>query len=357
MDRRKFLHRSGGIAAISLAAPALSLASDVIELRMTMSWIKNSPGTGATAARLAKRIETLSSGRVKIKIFGAGELVSAFEVLDAVGGGTADLGHTASLFWQGKMRASAFFTSAPFGLTPQEHMVWIYHNGGQALWDELYKPFGVKPFLASNTSIGMGGWFKKQINSLDDLSGLKFRIPGLGGEVMRKLGAVPVTIAPPDIATSLSSGVVDAAEWLGPWSDLAMGLYKSAPYYYGPGFHEPNGAGEFLVNTQLWNNLPSDIKQVIETACIAEHAYSLSEINWTNPQALNKLIVEHGAIYRQYPDEVLQAAKIAAESVFDDLEEHDDITQRITRSFRQTRDTQIAWSNVSSLPFLTARSN
>ena len=357
MKRRKFLQTTGvGVAAATLA-PAMAATSETLELRMAMSWIKDSPGTGSTAARLAKRIELLSSGRIKIKIYGAGEVVSPLEVLDAVGGGVVELGHTASFFWQGKMRASAFFTAVPFGLTPQEHMLWIYHSGGQALWDELYAPFNVKPFLASNTSIGMGGWFKKEINSLDDIAGLKYRMPGLGGEVMRRLGAIAITIPPPDIAMSLASGVVDAAEWLGPWSDLAMGFYKSAPYYYGPGFHEPNGAGEFQVNRELWNSLPQDLQQIIDMACIAEHVYSLTEIDWTNPQALKKLTEEHGTMIRQFPDDVMQAAKQATEDVLDDLAAHDDITSRITQSYRQTRETQIEWSRISNLPFLKARAS
>ena len=321
-----------------------------------MSWLKNSPGTGATAERLARRIETLSGNRIRVKIFAANELVSPFEVLEAVGAGTADLGHSAAFFWQGKMRASVFFTAVPFGLVPQEHMVWIYHNGGQQLWDELYAPFNVKPFLASNTSIGMGGWFKKKIESIDDIAGLKYRMPGLGGEVFRRLGAVPVTLPPPDIAPALHSGTVDAAEWLGPWSDLAMGFYKSAPYYYGPGFHEPNGAGEFLVNRELWQSLPDDLKQVIDTACIAEHAYSVTEIDWTNPQALKKLVDEHGIQILQFPDDVIVAARAAADEVLDDLAQHDDITGRITRSYRETKETQIEWSKISSLAFLRARS-
>ncbi len=357
-ERRNFLKStSAALAASALSAPAIATASDITELRMTMSWIKNTPGTGTTAARLAQRIELLSGGRIKIKIFGAGEIVGALDVLDAVGKGTAELGHTASFFWQGKMRASAFFTAVPFGLTPQEHMLWIYHNGGQELWDELYAPFGVKPFLASNTSLGMGGWFKKPIDSLADISGLKIRMPGLGGEVFRKLGANAITIPPPEIATSLHSGLVDAAEWLGPWSDLAMGFYKSAPYYYGPGFHEPNGAGEFLINADVWNSFSDELKQIVYTACMAEHSYSLTKIDWANPIALKQLTAEHGTIIRQYPEDVLKAAKVAAEQVLDDLMAHDDITARITESYRHTRDTQIEWSKVSSLPFLKARAS
>ncbi len=353
MKRRHFLTAAGTGASALAFAPVN--ATDHLELRMTMSWIKNSPGTGATAARLAHRIEQLSGGRIKIAIFGANELVSPFEVLDAVGSGAADLGHTASFFWQGKMRASAFFTAIPFGLTPLEHMVWIYHNGGQMLWDQLYKPFRVKPFLASNTSIGMGGWFKHEIRSLDDLQGLKYRIPGFGGEVFRRLGANAINVPPPEIATSLHTGMIDAAEWLGPWSDLAMGFHKSAPYYYGPGFHEPNGAAEFLVNLNLWEQFSPETRMVIDTACMAEHAYALTEIDWANPIALAKLVEEHGVQVRQFPDEVLAAAKLIIEEILDELARSDDLTNAIVASFRQTKNSQIAWSQVSKLPFLEAR--
>ena len=355
MKRRNFLNIAASGTAFGVFGTVN--AGQSTELKMTTSWVKNSPGTGATAARLAKRIENLSNGRFKIRIFAANELVSPLAVLDAVGNGTADLGHTASFFWQGKMRASAFFTAVPFGLTPQEHTVWIYHNGGQELWDELYLPFGAKPFLASNTSIGMGGWFRKEIKSIADIKGLKYRMPGLGGEVMRRLGANAVTIPPPEIAQALHSGTIDAAEWLGPWSDLAMGFYKTTPYYYGPGFHEPNGAGEFLVNRKLWENLSADDQEIFSTACMAEHAYALAEIDRANPLALNELVGKHSVQVRQFPNDVLTAAKIATEDVLDELAALDDITGRIASSFRQTRDSQISWSNISSLPFLKARAS
>lgn len=354
MKRRKFLKAAAAGAAASAAAPA-ALSQQSIQLRMILSWIKGSPGTGAAAERLARRIESLSGGQITIKVFSVGEVVGAFDVFDAVGAGTADLGHTASFFWQGKIPASALYTAAPFGLTALEHMSWIYHDGGGELWDELYQPFGVKPLLASNTSIGMGGWFKKEINSIEDIVGLKYRMPGLGGEVMRRLGAVPISIAPPEISNSLQSGVVDAAEWLGPWADLAKGLYQSAPYYYGPGFHEPNGAAELLVNRDVWNNLSDELKQVIETACIAEHAYSLSEIESANPVALNKLVSEHKVRLRRFPDDVLSAARLAADDVFEALAETDGITARITQSYVAARNRSAQWSASSSLPFLQAR--
>ena len=246
------------------------------------------------------------------------------------------------------------YTAAPFGLTAVEHMAWIYHDNGGTLWEELYQPLGVKPLLASNTGINMGGWFKTEINSLDDLKGLQYRMPGLGGKVIRRLGGVPVTVPPPEILTSLKTGVVDAVEWVGPWADLAKGLY-AAPYYYGPGFHEPNGAAELLIKLDVWNDLPEDLKLIIESACMAEHAYSLSEIEFANPFAINKLVEEHGVKVRSFPDDLITAARTAAEEVFDDLAETNDISARIVQSYRAARDRNIQWSTNSIAPFLQAR--
>ena len=189
----------------------------------------------------------MSGGRIEISVSAAGEVVPAFEVLDAVGSGVAEMGHTASFYWQGKEPAAAFFTTVPFGLTPNEHVAWVDAGGGQALWDELYAPFGVKPFMGGNTGVCMGGWFRREIKSRDDMRGLKIRALGLGGEVYRRLGATPQTTPPAEILTCLQSGVLDAAEFVGPGSDIALGLYRVAPFYYGPGFNKPNGTGECIV--------------------------------------------------------------------------------------------------------------
>src|ERR1043166_7990214 len=180
--------------------------------------------------------------------FAAGEVVPAFEVLDPVGSGVADMGHTASFYWQGKQPAAVYFTTVPFGLVPSEHVAWVDAGGGQALWDELYAPFGVKPFMGGNTGVCMGGWFRREIKSLDDVKGLKLRTLGLGGEIYRRLGATPQTTSPGEIFISLQSGVIDGAEFVGPGSDIALGLYRVAPFYYGPGFNKPNGTGECIVS-------------------------------------------------------------------------------------------------------------
>jgi TRAP-type mannitol/chloroaromatic compound transport system substrate-binding protein len=224
--RRLFL---GAAAAGVLAAPSIARA-DTLKWRMVTSWPKRLPGPGMSAERIATRIRTLSAGRIDITVHAAGEIVPAFGVLDAVGNGVADIGHTAAFYWQGKMPASNFFTTVPFGLTPAEHVAWIDAGGGQALWDELYAPFGVKPFMGGNTGVCMGGWFRRELKSLADLKGVKIRSLGLGGEIYRRLGATPQTTPPAEILVSLQSGVLDAAEFVGPGTDIALGLYRVAPF-------------------------------------------------------------------------------------------------------------------------------
>lgn len=357
-SRRRFIQSGsvvGGALGIGALAATRATASEPMTLKMATSWPKGSPGPGQTADRLAERIEVLSGGRIKIKLFAAGELVSPLEVFDAVQSGAADLGHTAAFFWQGKMPAAAFFTAVPFGLTAIEHTAWVHHGGGQSLWDELYGANGVKPFMAGNTGTGMGGWFKQPIESLKDLQGLKYRIPGLGGEILRRLGAVPVSVAPGEIMTALQNGVVDGAEFLGPWSDLAFGFYKVAPYYYWPGFHEPNGSAECLINAELWSKLDDDLKVVIESACAVENAWALSETEWRNAESLPQLIEKHAVDVRPFPDDVLAAARTQADQVLAKFADGSDVEKNILESYLSARSRAIEWSRVSRNAFLNAR--
>ena len=262
-----------------------------------------------SAERIAERIRVLSGGRIDITVHAAGELVPAFEVLDAVADGVAEIAHTAAFYWQGKMPAAAFFTTVPGGLTPGEHVAWVDAGGGQALWDELYAPFGVKPFMGGNTGVCMGGWFRRDIRSLADLRGLKLRTLGLGGEVYRRLGATPQTTPPAEILLSLQSGVIDGAEFVGPGTDIALGLYRVAPLYYYPGFNKPNGTGECIVSLKIWNALPDDLKAVIAHACAAEANYALAEMERLNAQALEVLVNEHKVRLAAFPDDLIGAAR------------------------------------------------
>ena len=253
---------------------------------MVTSWPKRLPGRACRPSASPSASACSPAAGIDISVYAAGEVVPAFEVLDAVGNGVADIGHTAAFYWQGKMPAAAFFTTVPFGLTPAEHVAWIEAGGGQALWDELYAPFGVKPFMGGNTGVCMGGWFRREITSLADLRGLKLRSLGLGGEVYRRLGATPQTTPPAEILMSLQSGVIDGAEFVGPGTDIALGLYRVAPFYYYPGFNKPNGTGECIVSLKAWNALPAELKAIVAHACAAEANYALAEMERLNAQAL-----------------------------------------------------------------------
>ncbi|MZR29856.1 TRAP transporter substrate-binding protein [Sneathiella litorea] len=355
LSRRKFLATSGlGAAGVGLL-PTPAIASGARQWKMVTSWPKGAPGVGVTAQRLADRITTMSGGKLTVKLYAAGELVPALEVFGAVGGGTAELGHTASFFWQGKAKASVFFTTIPFGLTALEHMAWINQGGGQELWDRLYQPFDIKPFMAGNTGIQMGGWFKKEVRSLDDLRGIKIRSAGLGGDLFEELGATSVLLAPGDIFPGLQNGLIDAAEFLGPWSDRAFGFYKTAPYYYWPSFNKPNGTAECLVNRTAFEELSDDLKAVVANACQSENAIGLSESDWENARALEDLVSNKNVQVREFPKDMLHRAKALTPDLLDKFVAGDAMAEEILTSYRTALSLSESWSRVSRQAFLAAR--
>ena len=355
---RRALARGGALGlAGALAAPAApALAqSDKRRWRMVTSWPKRLPGPGMSAERVAERIGALSGGRFEVTVSAAGEIVPAFEVLDAVGSSVAEMGHTAAFYWQGKAPAAAFFTTVPFGLTPNEHVAWIDAGGGQALWDELYAPFGVKPFMGGNTGVCMGGWFRREIKSRDDARGLKVRSLGLGGEVYRRLGAVSQTTSPGEILVALQSGVIDGAEFVGPGSDIALGLYRFAPFYYGPGFNKPNGTGECIVSLKAWETLDSEMKAIVTHACAAEASFALAEMERLNIEALNTLTTRDNAQLRTFPPDLVAAARTQAGDVLGELAGKSAGAKKIHNSYVAFRDRISAWSRISLQAVLEAR--
>ena len=351
--RRTALASLAALGTSVLAAPAI--ASGRIEWKMVTSWPKNLPGPGISAERLAQAIGRLSDGRLTVRVFAAGELVPPLECFDAVGGGSAEMAHTASLYWAGKMAAAPLYTSAPFGLTPLEHLSWVDHGGGQALWDELYAAHGVKPFMAGNTGISMAGWFRRPVERLDDVKGLKIRIVGLGGEVWRRMGATPVALPPGEVFPAFQSGVVDAAELLAPHSDLAVGLHRVTRLYYGPGFDKPNGTGEALVSLKAWDALPDDLKAIVAAACRDEHATALGQAEWMNALALETLVATHGVELKQMPGDVLARARTVAEDLYGEIAAKDALSGRIVASYRQARTRAGTWSAANLAHFLPAR--
>lgn len=345
-----------GAAALTTVVAAPNVArAQTRRWRMVTSWPKRLPGPGMSAERVAERIKALSGGRLEISVSAAGEVVPAFEVLDAVGGGVAEMGHTASFFWQGKEPAAVFYTTVPFGLTPNEHVAWVDAGGGQALWDELYAPFGVKPFMAGNTGVCMGGWFRREIKSREDIRGVKIRSLGLGGEVYRRLGAVAQTTPPAEILTSLQSGVLDAAEFVGPGSDIALGLYRVAPMYYAPGFNKPNGTGECVVSLKAWNALEPDLRAIVSHACAAEAAFALSEMERLNIEALNALVTKHNVKLMTFPSDLVAAASKESVDVLADLASRSATSRKVHDSYLAFRERVSAWSNISLRAVLEAR--
>ena len=338
----------------AVAAPALA-QSDKRRWRMVTSWPKRLPGPGMSAERVAERIGALSGGRIEITVSAAGEVVPAFEVLDAVGTGVAEMGHTAAFYWQGKEPAASFFTTVPFGLLPNEHVAWIDAGGGQALWDEIYAPLGVKPFMGGNTGVCMGGWFRREIKSRDDVKGLKVRSLGLGGEVYRRLGAIPQTTSPGEILVALQSGVIDGAEFVGPGSDIALGLYRFAPFYYGPGFNKPNGTGECIVSLKVWSSLDDETKAIITNACAAEASYALAEMERLNIEALATLKSRDNVQLRTFPADLVSAARATAADVMNDLADKSAAARKVNDSYAAFRDKVAAWSRISTQAVLEAR--
>jgi TRAP-type mannitol/chloroaromatic compound transport system substrate-binding protein len=300
---------------------------------MVTSWPPNFPGHGVSASRLARRLEELSGGRITVDVFAAGELVPAFEVLDAVSRGTIELGHSGPIYWRGKIPAAQLFGSVPFGMSPDVFNGWIFHGGGMELWREAYAIQNITPFLAGNTGAQMGGWFNREINSLADLRGLKMRIPGLGGEVMRRAGVLPVNLPGSEIFTALQTGAIDATEWVGPYNDMAFGLHQAADYYYYPGWQEPSGALELLVSTPAFESLSPELQHIVETACIAENSYVLAEFNTRNHEALMTLTEEHQVEVRRFPDDVLDALQRYSIEVLDELAASDPLVARVYESY------------------------
>ncbi len=358
MKRRKFLSTAAvgaGAAAAASTLPKPAISQGIKEIRLVTTWPKNFPGLGTGAERFAQRITQGSEGKLQAKVFAAGELVPPFESFDAVSGGTAEIYHGAEYYWQGKSTGFNFFAAVPFGLTATEMDAWIHHGGGQELWDELAADFNLKPFAAGNTGVQMGGWFNKEINSLEDYNGLKIRMPGLGGEVLRQIGAAAVSLPGGEIFPSLQSGAIDATEWVGPWNDLAFGFYKVAQFYYYPGFHEPGTTLSTGVNRQLWESLTGDQQALIASAAAAENNFTLAEFNARNNAALNELVSTHGVQVKRFGDDVMNAIGNAAGQVVADAAAGDPLTQRIYDSFIDFRKNAIAWSRLSDQAFWEAR--
>ncbi len=344
IPRRRLL-AAGGLAA--LAAPAVARADTPRRWRMVTSWPRNLAGPGVSAGRLADRITKMSGGRLEVEAFAAGEIVPALSTLDGVSTGVAEMAHTASFYWIGKLPASIFFTTAPFGLGPLEHQAWISVGGGQELWDELYAPFGVRAFLAGNTGPSMGGWFRSEIKSLADVKGLRIRVQGIGAELYARLGATPVTLPPGDLEPALERGAIDAVELLAPVNDKSLELDRQAKFYYAPGFNKPNGAAEALVSRKAFEALPEDLRQIVQHACEAEHSAGLADAESGNAGAIEAL-ARQGVRVSLFPADMMTAARQAAHDIIAETGQKDALSGRIVESYRTALERGRYWASLEA---------
>lgn len=339
-------------SASSPAAPAVSRKRK--RLTMVTTWPKGLPGLGQAAERVAEQVKALTDGQIEIRVRAAGEQVPAFEAFDAVADGAADMYHGAEYYWAAKSSGFPFFTAVPFGMTAQEIMGWIDFGGGQQLWEELSRQFGVISFQGANTGHQMGGWFKREINALSDFNGLKMRIPGQGGDVLRALGGSAIALSGGEIFQSLQTGVIDATEWVGPWNDFYLGFYREAPYYYGPGFHEPGASLAVGINLNVWNDLTPSEQAIIRGVCNSVNHLSLGEFTYENARYLDILKNEHNVQLRSFPADVMTRAEEAARDIRSDSGK-DGIEKRIYESFETALKSMRSWANISEGPYYAAR--
>lgn len=354
-SRREFLKAGTALGLGSLALHRPLKAQPTYQWKMVTTWPKNFPGLGTGAENLAKRISTLSQGRIQVRVFGAGELVPATGVFDAVSRGTAELGHGAPYYWKGKHPATSFFAAIPFGLNAMEMTAWIKFGGAQKLWDELYSSFGVLGRSSGSTGAQMGGWFKRPINSIADFKGLKMRIPGLGGDVLRNLGVTVVQLSGGEIFQALQTGNIDATEWVGPYNDLAFGLQQVSKLYYGPGWHEPGTIIECLMNKKAFESLPKDLQAVVHAACDAASDDMISEFTFRNSLALETLVSKHQVQVKEFSPEILKKLSEVSKQVIDGLAAADPFTKKVFESFLQFRKQAMSWSKVGEESLAKAR--
>lgn len=336
MERRQFLKGAavGGVAAAASTLAAPAIAQGNITWRMVTTWPRNFPGLGVGAQRLADRITAASGGRLTIQVFSGGELVPPLQSLDAVIDGTAEMAHGAAYYWLNKSRGLAFFTGVPYGMTSRELAAWVRYMGGQELWDEIYDGFGVQGFLSGDTGTQAGGWFRTELTGLSDIQGLRFRTPGLGGRVWEMLGASVVNMPAGEIFPALQSGTLDAAEFVGPFNDLALGFHQIAKNYYFPSFTEPGLATELVVDKAKYQALPADLQALVRDICQAEYDQVASDFAANDPRALQTLVNQHGVTIRTFPDEILEAGADASKRLLEELLESDDpLTKRVAENY------------------------
>ena len=363
MERRDFL-RKAGLAAAGAVAAGAGLAGcaqqkeeeaagpavqpkKTYEWKMVTTWPPNLPVLQTGAERFAKRVAEVTNGQIKIEVFAGGELVPPLGVFDAVSEGTVEVGSGAAYYWAGKVPAAQWFSAVPFGFNAQGINAWFYGGGGLELWEEVYAPFNVIPRPQGNTGVQMGGWFRKDMNTIDDFKGLKMRIPGLGGKVISKAGGTVVLLPGGEIFTSLERGVLDATEWVGPLHDLRMGFYKAAKNYYYPGWHEPGTCLEVMFNKKAYESLPVELQRILDTVAAETNLWSLCQFEAGNGAALQTLISEHNVNLVPFPDQLMADLRVLAEETLEEEAEKDPMSRKVHEAFKKFKAQVGVWGSIS----------
>lgn len=323
----------------------------VLHWKMTTTWPPNFPVLGEVAVKYAEWVSELTNGQIEIKVYGGGELVPALEAFDAVSSGTIEMGSGASLYWGGKTPAAQFFSAVPFGMNYRQLASWLETGGGYDLWKKTYAKFNLVPYLGGNTGMQMGGWFNKEINTIDDFKGLKMRLPGIGGKVLEKIGGAAVLVAGGEIYTSLERGVIDATEWVGPYHDYKMGFHKIAKYYYTPGWHEPGTQLEFFINKKIHDGLPLHLQAALEAASKKAQIWVLAEFDKQNGIYLDKLVNEEGVQLREFSKEILDKLRIYTKEAIEEMIGSDPLSNEVYKSYSEFQERVSKWSKVSEKVF------
>ncbi len=357
MQRRKFLKQAAGslVAGSALAAAPAVHATKRFRWKMVTAWPPNFPIFQEGAERFAREIKIMSGGRLNIQVFAGGQLVPSLQTFDAVSQGTVEMGHGAAYYWAGSVPAAQFFTAVPFGMNAQGMNAWLYGGGGLELWREVYKSYNLVPFPVGNTGVQMGGWFRKKINTINDLKGLKMRIPGIGGKVMAKAGVNPVLMAGGELYTALERGTIEAVEWAGPFHDMRLGLYRAAKYYYYPGWHEPGPVLEMTINRQAWERLPRDLQLMIETSAAASNISMLSEFEAKNLRALRTLQNKYKIKTYEFPRDVIRQLHKYTKQVLNEEAAKDKMFKKVYAAYENFRKQHDAWGGISEAAYAKAR--
>ena len=353
MQRRSFLKKAGlGLAAGAAAAPGIVNAQapaaglPTISWRMATSWPKSLDTLFGGAEHVAKRVSAATGGKFTIKVFAAGEIVGGLQVLDAVQNGTVECGHTATYYYFGKDPTFALSCAVPFGPNSRQQNAWMYHGGGLELMREFYKGYNVMQFPAGNTGCQMGGWFRKEIKTVADLKGIKFRVSGYAGLALGKLGVVPQQLAGGDVYPALEKGTIDGAEWVGPYDDEKLGFYKVAKYYYYPGWWEGGPELDLLVNIKSWEALPKEYQAILEAACAEANISMLAKYDTLNPAALKRLI-GNGVQLRPFSNEIMAACYKAANEVAAEISAKNANFKKIYEAMVKFRNEQVQWFSIA----------